>query len=133
MAKVIKPDELPPDVTYEPPLSIEFGVNSATVGAQNVVMGRTVIPSGQRSQPHQHLNCDASQYVISGTMRVWAGTDPDNLQSYDVPPGYFCFVAQGEYHSMEAISLDEPVVLIFAYGGIPNKDAAGTVFVEKAG
>ncbi len=127
MSKVVEADALPKDLTYEPPLKIEFGVNSGTVGARAITMGRTVIPPGTKNQPHIHLNCEASMYVISGRMRAWTGSDPAHLRPEEVPAGHFCYVPTGEIHGVENMSDTEPVVLIFAYGGVPNKEAAGTV------
>ncbi len=127
MAQVVKADELPKDLTYEPPLKIEFGVNSVTVGSRRITMGRTVIPAGTRNQPHIHLNCEVSMYVISGRMRAWTGADPAKLTPHEVRAGHFCYVPRGEIHGVENMSDTEPVVLIFAYGGVPNKEAAGTV------
>src|ERR1700730_15731250 len=111
MARAIAADEIPKDDSYEPPLSIEFGINDVTVGSEKIVMGRTVIPPGQKSKPHTHLNCEASQYVISGHLRVWTGIDPHVLAPQDVPPGYFCYVPRGEVHCVENVSDSEPVVL----------------------
>ena len=127
MSKVIEADALPKDLKYEPPLKIEFGVNSDTCRAERIVMGRTVIPPGKKNAPHLHRNCEASMYVISGKMRAWTGPTPDRLTPQDVPAGYFCYVPKGEIHGIENLSQTEPVVLIFAYGGVPNKEAAGTV------
>ncbi len=133
MSKVIKADELPKDLTYEPPLRIEFGVNSYTCGAKRITNGRTVVPPGAKNTPHIHQNCEASMYVISGRMKVVSGPVEGPWKEEIVEAGHFCYVPQGEVHGIENLSQTEPVLLIFAYGGVPNKEAAGTMRVERPG
>lgn len=133
MSKVIKADELPKDVTYEPPLKIEFGVNNATCGAKAITNGRTVVPPGAKNVPHIHMNCEASMYVISGTMKAVTGPIEGPWKEQIVPAGHFCYVPKGEVHGIENMSETEPVTLIFAYGGVPNKEAAGTMLVDRPG
>ncbi len=127
MATVIKADGLPKDLTYEPPLRIEFGVNSHTCGASRITNGRTVVPPGARNTPHIHQHCEASMYVISGRMRVVTGPPEGPWAEQDVEAGSFCYVPRGEVHGLQNLSDTEPVVLIFAYGGVASKEAAGTV------
>lgn len=44
--------------------------------------------------------------------------------------GAFGYLARGEPHSIVNLSDNEDAELVFAYGGVPNQDAAGTRLVE---
>ena len=126
MAKKVKADELPKDVHYEPPLKIEFGVNNHTVGAQRITSGRTYVPPGARNVPHIHDHAEASIYVMQGGIRELHGPEGGPYVEEDVPAGHFLYVPAGEVHGIDNLSDTEPAWLIFAYGGVPNKEAAGT-------
>jgi uncharacterized RmlC-like cupin family protein len=81
---------------------------------------------------HIHENCEAGIYVESGQIRVWTGPDVANLTPQDVPAGHFLYIPRGELHSVENPSPTEPAVTVFAYGGVPNREAAGTIEPQAA-
>ena len=130
MAKTIHYSDLPTDRTYEHGLKIEFGINDHTVGAKRVVMGHTIIPAGSRNQRHFHKNNEASFYIVRGRLRLMIG-EGDRYWEKEVVPGTFCYVEQGEIHGLINLSDTEDAELIFCYGGISNKEQAGTTHVDS--
>ncbi len=128
MAKTIRNRDVPTDTQYEKGLRIEFGVNDATCGSQKLTMGHTIIPAGSRNQRHHHI-CDAAFYVVRGRIRLLMLEGPDYYEE-EVGPGTFCYAAPGEIHGIVNLSDTEDAELVFAYGGVPNKAAAKTTFVE---
>lgn len=131
MAKFIHYNDVPTDVTYEKGLKIDFGVNDATCGAKRITMGHTIIPAGSRNQRHYHANSEAAFYIVKGRLRILIGEGADYSET-EVGEGTFCYVPQGEIHGIVNCSDTEDAELIFAYGGVPNKEASGTTFVEGA-
>jgi uncharacterized RmlC-like cupin family protein len=129
LAKFLHIDEIPTDTVYEKGLAIDFGINDQTCGARRLTMGHTIIPAGSRNMRHYHANSEAGMYIIRGRLRILIGPEPD-IQEYEVGPGTFCYVPQGEIHGIVNLSDTEDAELVFAYGGVPNKEASGTTFVE---
>jgi uncharacterized RmlC-like cupin family protein len=125
MARIIRADDLPKDVTYEPPLGIEFGVNNWTCGAEGVTSGRTYVPPGGKNSPHMHPNAEASMYIMQGALRVLHGPEGGPYREEIAEQGSFVYVEKGGVHGLYNVSDTEPAWIIFAYGGVPNKEAAG--------
>ena len=48
---VIRPGQITPDVTYEPPLRVGFGLNDQTVTGARATMGRTILVPGAGPNP----------------------------------------------------------------------------------
>jgi len=127
MAVILTCQDVPADLNYEKGLEIQIGINHATCGSQQLTMGFTVVPPGVRNPAHYHSNADAGIFVASGRLKVYIG--PDRRCSV-VGPGTFLYVPKGEIHGLENESRTEPATLIFSYGNVPSKEAAGTTFVE---
>ena len=130
MATVIKRKNLKADVVYQPPLNIGFGINSETVEGAAMTMGHTIIPPGGRNQRHYHVNTAAGMYIMKGKLRMFIGPDID-IKEVDVEPGDFVYAPRGEIHGLLNLSQTEPAELIFTYSSAPNKNEAGTVYMEK--
>ena len=124
---IVDAEKIGKDVTYEPPLVIAFGVDTHSVGARTVTMGRTRIPPAGRNQAHYH-SCEASFFVRKGKIKMFIG---EERKEYTVTENQFVYVAPGVIHGLMNLSATEPAELIFTYGNCPSKDDAGTVFVEK--
>lgn len=127
MAVILTRNDVPADLNYEKGLEIQIGINNATCCSQELTMGFTVVPPGVRNPAHYHQNAEAGIYVASGRIKVFIGED---RACTVVGPGTFLYVPKGEIHGLENDSLTEPATLVFAYGNVPNKEAAGTTFVE---
>jgi uncharacterized RmlC-like cupin family protein len=146
MAEYVKLDELsrllvvPPktghftdvviDTAYEKGLAINFGINEQVCGSKRIAMGRTVIPPHTTNERHVHLSAEAAMYVITGTMILFLGPEANIVKC---PPGTFVFAPEGVIHGVANASRTEEVVLVFAYGGVPSKEAARIVFIDDSG
>jgi uncharacterized RmlC-like cupin family protein len=130
MATIVRPSDFNSGQGYEPPLSIEFGIDSATIDDPPAVMGKTVMPPGAKNQSHRHETTDACIYLISGEMRFIFG-DPDTDRITQIArAGDFVHIPRGEAHGVENVSDTEPVHLVFCYPGVADKDEARTVMLE---
>jgi uncharacterized RmlC-like cupin family protein len=126
--KVISAASIHPDNDFEQGLSIIFGVNDETCGAQKITTGRTSIAPGGRNDPHYHPHSEAVMYIIRGQIKMTSGTG-DNKIEYIAKPGDFIYIPRMEVHGIVNCSESESAEWIFMYGGVPNKEAAGIVFV----
>ena len=127
MAKIIRPAN--PDLRYEPPLSIGWGIDSSTVERPRLTMSRTVIPPGGRNQRHYHVKCDAGMHILRGSLRYFFGPSHEQIEAI-AEAGDFIFIPQGEIHGLMNVSDTEPAEIVTCYGGAGSKDEAQTVFVE---
>jgi mannose-6-phosphate isomerase-like protein (cupin superfamily) len=68
-------------------------------------------------------------YRIRGHVRMLIGPEY-NMQEFEVGPGDFVFIPQGEIHSPMNLSETEPTELVTCYIGVSSKEEARTIFVE---
>ena len=118
------------DRAYEKGLAINFGINQQVCGSKRIAMGRTVIPPHTANERHVHMSAEAAMYIISGTMTLFIGPEAKIVKC---PPGTFVFAPEGVIHGVANASRTEEVVLVFAYGGVPDKEAARIVFIDDTG
>jgi uncharacterized RmlC-like cupin family protein len=118
------------DMSYEKGLKINFGICKEAVGSRRLTMGRTIIPPHTANERHVHLYAEAGMFIIRGTMVLLIGPDAERILC---PPGTFVFSPEGVIHGVANPSRTEEVELVFSYGGVPNKEAAGTTFVKEQG
>jgi uncharacterized RmlC-like cupin family protein len=121
--------EVVTDTVYEKGLSINFGINEQVCGAKRITMGRTVIPPHTANERHVHLSAEAAMYVIKGTMVLLLGPEAKIIKC---PAGTFAFAPEGVIHGVANASRTEEVVLVFAYGGVPSKEAAKIVYIDDS-
>lgn len=126
--KIINAEMVPEDTEYERGFSIRFAVNDKTCGAQKITTGRTFLEPGGRNEAHYHVNSEAVMYIIRGKIRITAGVGEEKTE-YIVGPGNFIYVPRMEVHGIVNYSDTESAEWIFMYGGVPNEEVAGTVFV----
>ncbi|RJQ59634.1 MAG: cupin domain-containing protein [Desulfobacteraceae bacterium] len=117
------------DLEYEKGLVIKFGINDKVCGSKRISMGRTIIPPHTANERHVHLNAEAAMYIIRGTMVLLLGPDAKIVKC---PPGTFVFAPEGVIHGVANASRTEEVELVFAYGGVPSKEAARIVFIDDS-
>lgn len=130
MATVIRPGEFDSGTSYEPPLTIGFGIDSDTIENPPAAMGKTVIPPGAKNQSHRHHASDACIHIISGELRFLFG-DPGTDRVEEIARGGdFVHIPRGTAHGVENVSDTDEVHLVFCYPGVPNKDAAVTEMLE---
>ena len=121
--------EVATDTTYERGLNVNFAINEKTCGAKRLTFGRTIIPPHTANERHVHLNCEAGMHVIKGTMVLLLGPEAKIIKC---PEGTFVFSPEGVIHGVANASRTEEVILVFAYGGVPSKEAARTVFIDDS-
>ena len=127
--KVVNSLDVSEDKAYEPPYAIRWGVDRESTGTQTITMGRTIIPPRGRNRLHYHKNCDTTIYVVRGPINIYWKEGGD-IKRREVRAGHFVYFPCGCIHGQENPSGTDPAELIFTYGGMPNKDAAGTTFVD---
>ena len=100
MPTVIRPSQITPDVTYEPPLRVGFGINDQNVAGAQATMGRTVLVPGAGPNPtHYHAVNDVCWYILSGRIRAWfARSDGSDRQDVLLEGGDFVYIPSGAIH-----------------------------------
>lgn len=121
--------EVVTDMAYEKGLAINFGIEGRVCGSKRIAMGRTVIPPHTANERHVHLNAEAAMYIVKGTMVLLLGPEAKIIKC---PEGTFVFAPEGVIHGVANASRTDEVVLVFAYGGVPSKEAAHIVFIEDS-
>jgi len=121
--------EVVTNTEYEKGLAINFGIEEAIVGAKRITMGRTIIPPHTANERHVHLNAEAAMYIIKGTMTLFLGPEAKIVKC---PPGTFVYAPEGVIHGVANASRTQEVELVFAYGGVPSKEAARIVFIDDS-
>ena len=121
--------EVVTDTEYEKGLAINFGINGPVCGSKRIAMGRTIIPPHTANERHVHLNAEAAMYVVRGTLVLMLGPGAEIKRC---PPGTFVFAPEGIIHGVANASRTEEVELVFAYGGVPSKEAAHIVFIDDS-
>jgi uncharacterized RmlC-like cupin family protein len=122
--------EVVTDTLYEKGLAINFGINDQVCGSKRIAMGRTIIPPHTANERHVHLSAEAAMYVIRGTLVLLLGPEAKIVRC---PAGTFVFAPEGVIHGVANASRTEEVELVFAYGGVPSKEAARIVFIDDSG
>ena len=115
------------DTEYEKGLAINFGINQQVCGSKRITMGRTIIPCHTANERHVHMSAEAAMFIVRGTMTLILGPEAKIVKC---PPGTFVFAPEGVIHGVANGSQTEEVELIFAYGGVPSKEAAQIVFID---
>jgi uncharacterized RmlC-like cupin family protein len=117
------------DTEYEKGLAIKFGINDTVCGSKRISMGRTIIPPHTANERHVHMSAEAAMFIIRGTMTLFLGPEAEITKC---PPGTFVYAPEGVIHGVANASRTEEVELVFAYGGVPSKEAARIVFIDDS-
>ncbi len=125
--RIINSEELDQNPDYEPPLKLGIA-DVHTTGSETITMGRTIIPPRARNQRHYHANKDACFFVRKGKLKIFLGPDGD-IEEHIAPENHFIYAPAGSIHGLENLT-DETAEVIFTYGNCPDKEAAGTTYVE---
>ncbi|MBX3559086.1 MAG: cupin domain-containing protein [Chelatococcus sp.] len=132
---VVRERNIGTDVSYEPPLRIGFGINDKTVDTPNATMGRSILVPGAGPNPtHYHAANDVVWYILYGKIKLWyARSDASDRQEVILEGGDFVYVPAGAIHVIANASETEEASLVFCYIGVPNTDAAETVWLSEDG
>ena len=121
--------EVVTDTEYEKGLAINFGINQQVCGSKRIAMGRTIIPPHTANERHVHLDAEAAMFIIRGTMTLFLGPEANITKC---PSGTFVYAPEGVIHGVANASRTDEVELVFAYGGVPSKEAARIVFIDDS-
>ncbi len=101
-------------------MQVRWLVTADTVGAEQTVIGRTVLRPGAKHDIHRHPNAEEWEFVISGSAIKHVGDESLHLSAGDV-----VFVPKNVYHGLENASETEPVVTLWGYSGAATLEQAG--------
>ena len=134
MPVVIRPNQITPDVTYEPPLRVGFGINDQTVAGARATMGRTIlVPGAGPNTTHYHTVNDVCWFILAGRIRAWfARSDGSDRREVILEGGDFVYIPSGAIHVIANASATEEASLIFCYIGVGNTADAKTVWLDNA-
>lgn len=122
---VVKSTDIPFDASLSADrgwvdMEVRWLITADTVGAEQTVVGRTVLRPGSKHDIHRHPNAEEWEYVISGSAIKHVGDTSLHLEAGDV-----VFVPKNVYHGLENASDTEPVVTIWGYSGGATLEQAG--------
>ena len=101
-------------------MAVQFLVDH-TSGARSFVLGRTVFAPGDATHVvHRHEQAEEAVLIVSGHGVAVNGND-----EVEVGPGDFVFHPRGQWHGFRNTSPDEPVEMLWVWGGAASREAAG--------
>lgn len=101
-------------------MEVRWLITADSVGAEQTVVGRTVLKPGSKHDIHRHPHAEEWEYVVSGTAIKHVGDEWVRLEAGDV-----VFVPANVFHGLENASDSEPVVTVWGYSGAATLEAAG--------
>lgn len=101
-------------------MDVRWLLTADTVGAEQTVVGRTVLQPGSEHSIHRHPNAEEWEYVISGSAIKHIGDESVRLEAGDA-----VFVPKNVYHGLENASETEPVVTVWGYSGGATLEQVG--------
>lgn len=124
---VVRSSEVSPDTSLNADrgwveMEVRWLISRQSVGAEQTVIGRTVLKPGSKHDIHKHPNAEEWEYVISGSAIKHIGDESVVLEAGDV-----AFVPMNVYHGLENASATEPVVTIWGYSGAASLEQAGYI------
>lgn len=108
----IEGDCLSPDTAQTGGMHRSEAVSGATVGAQSLWMGQTVVDPHTGSGAHHHGESETSIYVVSGRP-VFSFREDGEVVDVPTRPGDFVYVPPFVPH-VESNPGDEPAVVVIA-------------------
>lgn len=101
-------------------MEVRWLITADTVGAEQTVVGRTVLKPGSKHDIHKHEFAEEWEYVISGSAIKHVGDESVRLEAGDV-----VFVPKNVFHGLENASDVDPVVTVWGYSGGATLEQAG--------
>lgn len=122
-ARVLRGDTTPRNATEGPfgHLDVRWIVGPAN-GASLISFGQSTYPHGATHENHHHPAAEEVVIVVSGR-----GTQIVGPVALDVGPGDVCFIPRRTPHRITGTSEDEPLVILWAFGGASSMEDAGYV------
>jgi quercetin dioxygenase-like cupin family protein len=100
-------------------MRVQFLLDAAATGADDFLLGWTVLPPGARHDRHLHRNADEFFVVIEGAGHIYTddGTEPASK-------GDVIWTPRGKYHGFDNTG-DDDVVLVWGWNGAGSLEASG--------
>lgn len=100
-------------------MRVQFLLDAAATGADDFLLGWTVLAPGARHDRHLHRNADEFFVVLTGAGHIYtdAGTEP-------ATEGDVIWTPRGEYHGFDNTG-DDDVVLVWGWNGAGSLEASG--------
>ena len=100
-------------------MHVQFLIDAAGAGSDNLVVGRTVLPAGARHERHLHPHADEFLVVLRGSGEIYTDEGEEPAGKGDV-----VFTPRGHWHGFNNTS-DEEVLLFWGWSGAGSLEAAG--------
>lgn len=100
-------------------MQVQFLVDQARAGSENLLLGWTVLPPGARHDRHRHPNADEFFIVLSGRGEVYTDDEDQPAEEGDV-----LFTRRGQWHGFNNTG-DVDVTLVWGWSGAGSLEAAG--------
>jgi quercetin dioxygenase-like cupin family protein len=100
-------------------MHVQFLIDAAGAGSDNLVVGRTVLPAGARHERHQHPHADEFLVVLRGSGEIYTDEGEEPAGEGDV-----VFTPRGHWHGFNNTSGEE-VLLFWGWSGAGSLEAAG--------
>ena len=100
-------------------MQVQFLVDQARAGSEDLLLGWTVLPPGARHDRHRHPNADEFFIVLSGRGVVYTDDDDQPAEEGDV-----LFTRRGHWHGFNNTG-DTDVTLVWGWSGAGSLEAAG--------
>jgi quercetin dioxygenase-like cupin family protein len=100
-------------------MRVQFLLDSVATGADDFLLGWTVLPPGARHDRHLHRHADEFFVVLRGTGHIYTddGTEPAS-------EGDVVWTPRGKYHGFDNTG-DDDVVLVWGWNGAGSLEASG--------
>lgn len=100
-------------------MHVQFLIDAARAGSDNLVVGRTVLPAGARHERHLHPHADEFLVVLRGSGEIYTDEGEEPAGEGDV-----VFTPRGHWHGFNNTSGEE-VLLFWGWSGAGSLEAAG--------
>ena len=100
-------------------MQVQFLIDAAGAGSDNLVVGRTVLRAGARHERHLHPHADEFLVVLRGSGEIYTDEGEEPAGEGDV-----VFTPRGHWHGFNNTS-DQDVVLVWGWMGAGSIEASG--------
>lgn len=100
-------------------MRVQFLLDAAATGADDFLLGWTVLPPGARHDRHLHRNADEFFVVLRGAGHIYTDDGTESASEGDV-----IWTPRGKYHGFDNTG-DDDVVLVWGWNGAGSLEASG--------
>lgn len=100
-------------------MQVQFLVNEANAGTDQLTFGRTVMPPGARHDRHLHTECDEFLLVMTGSGDIYTDDGREPAKAGDV-----VFTPAGHWHGFDNTG-EEDALLIWGWRGAGSLESSG--------